>query len=70
MRGEKDKNYWLKVFPCREVRQPRAGTSLWFGVEVEIKMGSLGWKRGNEQEMIPHLVQSVLSIINIIYSVC
>lgn len=39
MRGEKDKNYWLKVFPCREVTHPRAGTSLWFGVEIEVKTG-------------------------------
>lgn len=67
MRGEKDKNYWLTVFPCREVTQPRAGTSLWFGVEVEIKMRGLGWKLGNEQEMIPNFVQSVLTIIYSVY---
>lgn len=43
MRGEKDKNYWLKAFPCREVTYPREGTSLWFGVEVEIKMEMEKW---------------------------
>lgn len=67
MQGEKDKNYWLKVFLCREVTHSRAGTSPWCGVEVELKMGGLGWKLGNEQDMIPHLVQSVLPIIYSVY---